>query len=226
MRAQRYYMLWASLPQLPPFELAERLPINRPRLEGRLRLLDDADQAQIYAAEPLLAWERQVVGRTDDVVLARYAEVAPTLENATLRKFVDAHFANRTVLAAMRRRAQGQRVTQNEHPWGAGDSVRWIEQHWDDPDFKLGVPLPWLPKARAFLESGQALELQRLNLRLGWQELGRIIDTHPFRFEAIFAYVFRWGIVNRWLSYDGEAAITRFRKLVTEGIGEHEAQLA
>ena len=35
-----YYMLVASLPHLPPFEQAERLAINRERLEQRLRSLD------------------------------------------------------------------------------------------------------------------------------------------------------------------------------------------
>lgn len=226
MTAKRYYTLWASLPRLPEFTKAERLPINRQRLEARLRMLDDEDREQLYAAEPLLAWDRQVVDRTDDAVLAQYEKLASTLTNPTLREFVDTQFEYRTVLAALRRRQQGQAVAQAKNPWGAGDRVRWIEQHWHEPNFQLASPLRWIPKARGRLESGEALELQRMMLRIAWQELGQIIDSHPFRFEAVFAFVFRWGIVNRWLNYEAEAAMARFRNLVKEGLGDHERQFA
>ncbi len=46
-----YYDLVASLPHLPHFERAERLPITRLRLDQRLRLLKPAHADQLARAQ-------------------------------------------------------------------------------------------------------------------------------------------------------------------------------
>jgi hypothetical protein len=104
--------------------------------------------------------------------------------------------------------------------------VRWIADHWNEPTFGLDAPLPWVARARASLVSGDAVGLQRMMLELAWRELGQITERYPFRFEAVFAYAFKWGILNRWLTYDASAATARFRELIRESMGEHEASLA
>jgi hypothetical protein len=226
VRAKRYYTLWASLPALPDFTTAERLPINRQRLDSRLNMLDEPDHEQLYVAAPLLAWDREAVARVDQQLARDYEAIRPTLVNEVLRHFVDGQLENRTILAALRRRQLGQQTPPDRNRWGVGPRVRWLAEHWDAPHFALEKPLPWLPEARACLESGDAIGLQRLMLGLAWRGLGQIIETHPFRFEAVFAYAFRWGILNRWLAYDADAAIERFRELVTEGIGDYELSFA
>lgn len=227
MRESHYYTLWASLPQLPDFTIAERLPINRQRLDARLNLLGKNDQEQLAVAAPLLAWDREAVSRVDDQVARQYEAARSRLSNGILQAFVDEQLENRTILAALRRRQLGQHSPRaRSSRWGVGTRVRWIAQHWDDPNFKLDAPLRWVAEARGCLESGDAIGLQRLMLGLAWRELGQISERHPFRFEAIFAYAFKWGILNRWLTYDAEIAAQRFRELVTEGIGEHEARIA
>lgn len=227
MKVRRYYTLWASLPPLPDFTIADRLPINRQRLDARLNMLDKDDYEQLYVAAPLLAWDREAVARVDDQVARQYEAARRRLSNPILQAFVDGQLENRTVLAALRRRRLGQHSPRaRSSRWGVGARVRWIGQHWDDPNFKLDAPLPWVAEARDCLESGDAVDLQRLTLGLAWRELGRIAEQHPFRFEAIFAYAFKWGILNRWLTYDATAAVARFQELVTEGTGEHEARLA
>ena len=227
MKVRRYYTLWASLPQLPDFTIADRLPINRQRLDARLNLLDKDDHEQLYVAAPLLAWDREAVARVDDQVARQYEAARARLSNPVLRAFVDGQLENRTVLAALRRRRLGQHSPRaRSSRWGVGTRVRWIAQNWDDPNFKLDAPLRWVAEARDCLESGNAVDLQRLTLELAWRELGRITEQHAFRFEAIFAYAFKWGILHRWLTYDAEAAAERFRGLVAEGIGKQEAQLA
>ena len=226
MTATRYYTLWASLPLLPHFTRAVRLPINRQRLEARLTLLTETDYQQLYAAAPLLAWDREVVGHVDDQVARQFEAALPRLVNPVLREFVHGQIENRTVLAALRRRQLGQHSPKARRKWGVGRRVRWIAGHWNEPNFQLDAPLPWVARARDCLESGDAVGLQRMMLSLAWQELGQITERHPFRFEAVFAYAFKWGILNRWLTYDATAAAERFRELVGESMGEHEACLA
>ena len=227
MKVRKYYTLWASLPPLPDFTTADRLPINRQRLDARLNMLDKNDHEQLYVAAPLLAWDREAVAHVDDQVARQYEIARRKLSNPILQHFVDGQLENRTILAALRRRRLGQHSPhQRSSRWGVGERVRWIAQHWEDPNFKLNAPLPWIKAARDQLNSGDAVGLQRLMLGLAWWELSRIMETHPFRFEAIFAYAFKWGILNRWLTYDAQAAVERFHELVTEGIGEQERRIA
>lgn len=226
MTTKRYFTLWASLPALPDFTLADRLPINRQRLDARMNMLDDDDHRQLFTAGPLLAWDREAVARVDQQLAREYAAARPRLRNEVLRHFVDGQLENRTILAALRRRRLGQQSPLDRSAWGVGPRVRWLAEHWDEPNFSLEAPLPWIRQARDCLESGDAVELQRTMLDLAWRELGRIMERFPFRFEAVFAYAFRWGILNRWLAHDTEAAIERFRELVTEGIGDHEPRFA
>ena len=69
-RRRSYITLVSSLPALPRFDQAERLPINRERLEARLRMLEPDDFALVERTASFLAWQRQPVERTDgDVVV-------------------------------------------------------------------------------------------------------------------------------------------------------------
>lgn len=226
MSDKRYFTLWASLPALPEFTLADRLPINRQRLESRLNMLDAEDHEQLDIAAPLLAWDREAVARVDQQLAHSYKAIRPRLQNPVLRNFVDGQLENRTLLAALRRRRLGQQSPPDSNRWGIGARVYWLAKHWQDPNFSLEKPLPWLPEARNCMETGDAVGLQQLMLGLAWRELGQIIDRHPFCFEAVFAYAFKWGILNRWLAYSPDVAVERFRELVTEGIGDHELRIA
>ena len=222
MSARRYFTLRASLPALPEFTMADRLPINLLRLQARLNMLDPEDREQLDIAAPLLAWDREAVARVDQQLARSYEAIRPRLANTVLREFVDGQLENRTLLAALRRRRLGQQSPPDRFRWGIGKRVYWLADHWQDPHFSLEKPLPWLPQARECMETGDAVGLQRLMLGVAWRELGHILDRYPFRFEAVFAYAFKWGILNRWLTYSADAAIERFRELVTEGMGEYE----
>ena len=75
MAARTYYTLVASLPALPRFEEADRLPINETRLTERLRMLhpDDADYvAQLSRA---IRWENHPPGEGDVEVVAHYRDL-------------------------------------------------------------------------------------------------------------------------------------------------------
>ena len=53
-----YYTLVASLPRLAHFDRAERLPINRVRLDQRLKSLDPVDAEDLSLAEVVLEWQQ------------------------------------------------------------------------------------------------------------------------------------------------------------------------
>ena len=97
---------------------------------------------------------------------------------------------------------------------------------WDRNDLGLTHLLPWIGEAARLLEDGAAMQLEKLLMDAVWTRLGRIAERSPFGFEPVMGFVFRWDILQRWLSYDAEKASLRFQKLVTEVTREQQQLFA
>jgi hypothetical protein len=89
-------------------------------------------------------------------------------------------------------------------------------QNWDDPDFKLAYVFPWVPKARNYLEQGETVELDKHLMNVSWNRAERLAFLEPFGFDSLIAYLFKWDILQRWLSFDKQEAKKRFKSLVLE----------
>ena len=222
---KRYYTLVAGLPGLVHFERAERLPINRVRLDQRLQDLDPVDVEDLSLAEVLLEWQHYPLAFRPEQLIDKYRKATTQISNMRLQQFIEFRMDQRSVLVGLRRRRLGHTAPEPGDQWGIGPSCGWIEAHWERPDFDLGGRYPWLSEARTKLEGNDAIGLERLVMDGVWQHLGRIADDHPFGFEEVFAYVFRWDILNRWLSYRADVATQRFQELVTEAVGEYKELL-
>lgn len=220
-RKKHYHTLIASLPHLPHFEQAERLPINRRRLERRLAMLDTPDCETVHQAESFLAWQAQPAGRGDEGFVADYRRLRATITNPVLAGMLDRRLAIRTVVGALRRRAAGRPAPERGSAWGVGPWLRRIEQRWQQPDFGLAAVLPWLPEVRGRLERHDYAGLERLLMNLVWRDLQRIEEAHRFGFPAVLAYRFKWDMVQRRLDYDAEKAGARLDALTDEALGDH-----
>lgn len=217
---RHYYTLIASLPRLPRFDRAERLPINRERLSERLGMLEPEDAELVERAAAFIRWQRQPVARTDQEMVTYYERMAELIEEPVLACMFEFLINQRTIIAALRRRHRGLPAPASGQRWGVGRWVRHIERNWEDPDFRLGALYPWIPQARAYLEAGAALALDRLLMNLVWDTMDRMAEGSEFGLEVLLAYLFKWDILEQWLSYDTEEAKTRFEELVSEVIGE------
>jgi hypothetical protein len=212
-------MLIASLPYLPHFTRAARLPINPQRLRWRRSALHPEDAAQLDGALDLLQWRRQPRTRTDAEIDRRFRSLLQRTSNAALREFLDFRMGERSVVAALRRKQRGLGPPSEGEICGVG---RWdviLRRRWDREDFGLAA-FPWAGRARRLLAEGSALALEELLMDAIWARLSRIEESRPFGFEAVFAYAFKWDILDRWLSYDGRGATAVFKRLVEEAIGE------
>jgi len=217
---RHYYTLIASLPRLPRFDRAERLPINRERLGERLGMLEPEDAELVERATAFIRWQRQPVARTDQEMVTYYERMAELIEEPVLACMFEFLINQRTIIAALRRRYRGLPAPASGQRWGVGRWVRHIELNWEDPDFRLGALYPWIPQVRAHLEAGEALALDRLLMNLVWDTMDRMAEGSEFGLEALLAYLFKWDILEQWLSYDTEEAKTRFDELVSEVTGE------
>ncbi len=219
MAAATYYTLVSSLPQLPHFERAEWLPLSRKQLDQRLSMLTLEHSAQLRSAESLVQW--QPTARTSEQLVERYRRLLPQLTYAAVREFVEHRMSQRTALVALRRRRRGLGPPAPDEVWGVGPWVRRISSAWDRADLGLGPVFPWVEEAAKLLETNDAHGLERLLMDAEWTRLGRIAERSPFGLEPVISFVFRWGILQRWLSYDAEAAKIRFQELISEVTREH-----
>jgi len=215
----RYETLVASLPHLPHFARAERLPINRERLEGRLGMMAEDDATLLARAVALLEPTASPPSADAGAWVRAWVALAAEAHEPALLALLDFHAEVRTVLAALRRRRMGL-PAQPPPDWPAGHWVRHMAQHWDDPDFKLAPVFPWIGEARQHLDAGEAPALERQLIDMEWGLLQRLAEPEPFGFSAVLAYRFRWGLLQRWLSYDEARGHARFEHLIAEVRGE------
>jgi hypothetical protein len=226
MGGEPYYTLVSSLPTLPHFAEAEWLPLSRKRLEQRLSMLSESHGLQLRLAEELVKWQRQPITRTSEEVAGNYRRTMTRVTDTTLREFVEYRMAQRTALVALRRRRLGLPKPGKGETWGVGPWLHLMAENWDQADLGLGHLLPWLEDAGKLLASGDALELERLLMDAVWVRLGRIAERSPFGFERVIGFVFRWDILQRWMSYDAKAGKARFQELVAEVTREQQQLFA
>ncbi len=217
---RKYYQLVASLPVLPYFRRTRLLPLSRRRVEERLALLHEEDLADLTRAEGLISWRRQPVTRTTEEIAGMYDELMAETRNQALRSIVEYRMSMRTVMVAFRLKRQGRGVPSGR--WGVGPYTRMIESRWAEPEFGLVAVFPWIPDALEFLNQGDAVALEGLGMDLTWKKLNQIADGHPFGFEQVFAFAFKWDILHRWLSYEAEKARQRFEDLIMEVTIDHQ----
>jgi hypothetical protein len=213
--SERYYTLQASLPPLPFFATAARLPINEARLRQRTTLLAPSDRLSLDLAMELVRWRRQLPEGGDQRVARLHRRFVQECTNAELKAFVDFRMGLRAVVAALRRlRRHAQPAPGELMGFGHWDAI--IRRRWNQPGLGLEYVYPWIAEARWLLEAGDALALERLLMEAVWRRLKPLADTFPFRFEAIFAYFFKWDILARWVEFDAGRAEERFAQLLDE----------
>jgi hypothetical protein len=214
-----YHTLIASLPPLPARFDIGRNPISAPRLEQRLRMLQDDDAAVIDQWRQFLQWDRQPLDRSDEEFIANHEELMGRISNATLREMIRVRVDIRTLVSALRRRRAGLPA-----PPGVGQWVEHIRRNYTEPEFNLGGRYPWIGQFDEFLANGDALSAQRLLFGLSYTRWCRMAERHTFSFETILLYLARWEVIDRWTSRDFDAGKLRFESILTETLGEY-AQL-
>ena len=215
--AELYITLVASLPYLPPFEKAERSPITRLRLDQRLNTLKSSDAQQLAKAEAVVSWRMSPARpKTDKEMVLSSRAAMQEISQPALREFIEFRIDQQTILVGLRLRNAVFESSFLEQVSGASRRAGFIASHWDDPDFKLATVYPWIPEARSYLEANDACGLDRLMMRIIWQRLSRIAESNRFGFEAVFAFVFKWDILQAWLARDAVKAKSRFQELIKE----------
>lgn len=215
-----YVMLLASLPALPgqPFG-RETLGLSWLRLDRRLGLLATAHREGLDTLLALLGWGHPAPEPADTTLAARAEAAMPRLAGHGIADLAEALLEIRTIVAALRARRQGHERPAAGTRWGIGPRLAHMRARWDEPLLGVGAVFPWLAEARAHLESGHSLALERLLMSVEWRLLDRARQAGRFDFRAVTVYVLRWRIAAAWRRYNAEAAEKRLQAGVHHGLG-------
>lgn len=226
MKNKGYYTLVTSLPHLPRFDKADRLPITRERLLQRLRMLDSEDYKCAEIVAEFISWRKQPLGRTSAEMFSIYnRSIEQIFESKLLKPLFELPVNQKTIITALRRREKGLPRPAAGELWGVGPLVSQIQHNWDRPFFKLDFVYPWIVQAQTYLHEGELLKLEYLLASLIWNRLEFLLFKNYFGFEVVVAYLLKWDILQQWLSYNIEKTRDRFDELVLETINEYEKQL-
>ena len=218
-----YVMLISSLPSPEALFLAKQPPLSRLKLDQRLRVLEPEDAETLRPVEDALQWDRLAISFTEDEVVSRVQHALAKIDNEVLKQIIRERLEIRTCVAALRRRHRGEGPPPPGTCWGFGRWVDHIGRNWTEASFRLDRVFPWLREADSLMKAGDTVALERLLLQQAWKRLIRLTGEHEFDFEAVVIYVLKWNIVDRWVGYNGEAAMKRFAELVEASLGEHAA---
>ena len=222
--AWQHVMLLSSLPALPHFARAKTLPISAERLRSRLGMLAQDDAETLESAWEFVRWRRGASAVADAELVAAYERLDDSPRGRLIRECVRLRLETVTVLAALRRRRDGEAAAPAT-PWGIGQFVATIARRWSHPDFGLAHRMPWLPRARALLEQDEYLALEELLLTIAWEQLDGIDQRYTYTLQNVIVYLLKWEIVERWLSMNPARAAARFDALLEQVLHDELAAI-
>lgn len=183
---EHYYTLISSLPAMPRHFAVDRVPITQTRLEKRLEMLSDEDRKTVERLRAFLLWDRQPWDKTDEDVVAHYEELTASLKNHTAIHVTSRQLDVRIVLSGLRRRRKDMTPPLKVGRWG-----RHIDQHWQEPEFKLLWKYPWISDFERLTAEHDCREASTMLLEASWKYLGQLADQHTFSFDAVLIYLAR-----------------------------------
>ncbi|PVB62232.1 hypothetical protein [Labrenzia sp. 011] len=220
-RSHQYTMLVTSLPHLGKLFTRKEVPISEFRLKQRLSLLQPDHLRLLRGIVDVTAWAGVARYNRDSEVIGRAREVIADLKDyPDLQHLVGARMETRTLIAALRRRRDGQETAGDIENWGFGRWCARITGNWSDPGFGLGNFIPWVGEAQGLMQAGDHIAMERLSLTQVFLQLDHYSTRHEFDFEAVVIYVLRWIIIERWSRYGEEAARARLQLLVSAALDE------
>jgi hypothetical protein len=213
-----YHMLISSLPALPPRFDVERLPISFERLQGRLRMLEPEDAAEIERLLAVLRWGHQFEESNDAAVVQRYDALMHDITHPLVRDILTYWMDVRMIAVALRCRRRGLALP----TVGIGQWFDHIRLNFNQPDFRLGQVFPRIPEAERLLAQGDLLTLYRSYvLGAWWTYLKKRAEDYYFSFEAVVLYIARWDVIRQWQQLQAERGREIFETLVTEALGAY-----
>lgn len=150
-----------------------------------------------------------------DAVLLAYYDYARQCPNAMMAEWYDLNFNILNILTALIARKQGW--TLEDYVQGSGPVAEALLKQAGQPDFGLTGELDYMKDLLQAAETTDPVEKERQIDALRWNWLEEKTFFEPFDITALFAYVVRTEILERWALLDPEQGRERFTEII-EGL--------
>ena len=153
-----------------------------------------------------------------DAVLLAYYDYARQCPNTMMAEWYELNFNILNILTALIARRQGWNLA--DYVQGSGPVVNAILKQSSQPDFGLGAELDYVQDLMRAAETTDPVDKERQIDALRWNWLEERTFFEPFDITALFAYIVRTEILERWALLDPEQGRERFTEIIENLRGE------
>ena len=153
-----------------------------------------------------------------DAALLAYYDYARRCPNRMMADWYELNFNILNVLTALIARRQNWPLA--DYVQGSGPVVDAILKQANLPDFGLGTELDYVKELVRTAETTDPVEKERQIDALRWNWLEDKTFFEPFDITALFAYIVRTEILERWAMLDPEQGRERFTEIIENLRGE------
>lgn len=153
-----------------------------------------------------------------DAIMLAYYDYARQCPNKMMADWYELNFNILNILTALIARRQGWHLA--DYVQGSGSVVRTLLNQSSQPDFGLGAELDYVSDLMRAAETTDPVEKERQIDALRWEWLEERTFFEPFDITALFAYIVRTEILERWALLDPELGRERFTQIIEDLRGE------
>ena len=153
-----------------------------------------------------------------DAALLAYYDFARRSPNTMMAEWYELNFNILNILTALIARKQEWPLA--DYVQGSGPVVDAILKQAAQPDFGLSAELDYMKDLMLSAETSDPVEKERQIDALRWKWLEDKTFFEPFDITALFAFVVRCEILERWSMLDPEQGRQRFTEIIEELRGE------
>lgn len=153
-----------------------------------------------------------------DAVLLAYYDYARQCPNRMMAEWYELNLNIQNILTALIARRQGWQLT--DYVQGGNDVADTILKQQNLPDFGLSTEWDYVRDLIQTAQTTDPVEKERQIDALRWNWLEEHTFFEPFDITALFAYIVRSEILERWAILDPEQGRERFTQIIENLRGE------
>lgn len=220
MDRHQYVDLLVSLPHLRNPFASEQTPISRVQLAKRLQVLDPEHRALLNLVSHVLYWGELESEVPESELIRRAALMRRELEDSQLWVWIQWRLDVRFLMAALRLRRDEADPPAPEFYGAYSQYAHIVQRYWNHGTFRLEGRFPWLVPVTRLMEEGDAVALEKALLGEVWRYYTRQLHKVQYGLEAVFLYMARWDLVDRWTGYRHSLARQRFDGLLQASLDQ------
>ena len=153
-----------------------------------------------------------------DAIMLAYYQYARTVPNKMMATWYQLNLDIQNILTALIARKQGWQIS--NYVQGSGEVVEMILEHGNAHDFDLSAEYDYVKDLIRCADTEDPVEKERQIDALRWNWLEEQTFLEPFDINALFSYIVRTEMLERWSRLDVEQGRQRFTEIIENLRGE------